>query len=277
MANGDVLSRYVANRTTPKPAFTAPSPVIPNSSGPPDDRHPSVAVATVDQTPYVPPNEPAGSSGVDPTTFAADWYKSFFAQYGLPNDVQSSIVNILKQYAADPSTAQTLAQQYLRTTPWYATTFPGFSSGVTNGLFTDETGYRSYLDTVNNVYNQYLGRHISGDEVTALLKEGANPQLVANRFQGQAWVNANGQDSQYLAGAFGEGRLSGDQLTAAGNENAGIDTAQGQAVQLMLQKASQRAQTVIQGALARPGLSLGANGVSAPGLRGTQQTPDIAA
>jgi hypothetical protein len=216
----------------------------------------------------------------DPTNFAADWYKAFFGQYGLPGDVQASIVDILKQYAADPTTAQTLAQQYLRTTPWFQSTFPGFSSGVTNGLFTDETGYRSYLNSVNNVYNQYTGRHVSGDELTALLKEGANPQLVANRFQGQAWVNANGNDSQYLAGAFGDGRLTPDQLTAAGNESAGIDTAQGQAVQLMLQKATQRAQSVFSGVLARPATSQGPNGPVSPGLRGasgsTSGSPDVA-
>lgn len=259
--------------TTPKPTFTDDYSLEPGetkiTAADPSIAPGNAAIQTI-----------LATGQTDPTNFAADWYKSFFGQYGLPGDVQSSIVDILKQYATDPTTAQTLAQQYLRTTPWFQTTFPGFSAGVTNGLFTDETGYRSYLNSVNNVYNQYAGRHVSGDELTALLQEGANPQLVANRFQGQAWVNANGADSQYLGGAFGGGRLSSDQLTAAGNESAGIDTAQGQAVQLMLQKATQRAQAVFGGVLARPGLSQGPGGLSSPGLRGasgsTSGSPDVA-
>lgn len=265
-----------------KPAFQ--QPIYPSDNLGPQNQDPSV-----NQTPYSSPTTAASTGsgggsgdstptpGVDPTTFAADWYKSFFAQYGLPADAQASIINILKQYASDPTTAQTLAQQYLRGTDWFATTFPGFSSGVTNGLFTDETGYRSYLNSVNGLYNQYTGRHVSGDEVTALLQEGANPQLLANRFQGQAWVGAHSNEVQQASGAFGDGQLTPDQLTALGNENAGIDTEQGQKLQTMLAKAQQRAQTVFQGVLGTPNLKLGSNGLSAPGLLGAQQTPDVAA
>ena len=231
-----------------------------------------------------PPTNPGGDTETQPSldklsasTVAPDWYKAFFGQYNLPTDVQSQLMDILTKYASDPSTAQVLATQYLRSTPWYQTTFPGFSAGVSNGLFTDETGYRSYLNAVNQVYNQYLGRHVSGDEVSALLSEGASPTLVANRFQGQAYVQANSPEIQYLSGAFGNGRLTTDQLTALGNENAGIDTAQGQIQQKMLAKAQQVLNKLQSGSLATPSLSLGNNGLTAPGLAGTKQTPDVAA
>ena len=226
------------------------------------------------------PQIPADNGGSDQqASVANDWYKAFFGNYGLPPDVQGTIIDILKKYASDPATAQALSTQYLRSTPWYQTTFPGFANGVNNGLFTDETGYRNYLNAVNNIYNQYLGRHVSGDEVAALLKEGANPNTLANRFQGQAYVNANRNDIQYLSGAFGGGPMTPDQLTALGNQQAGIDTQLGQIQQKVLQKAQQVRDRLFQGSDANPSLSLGANGLSAPGLGGTanRQQPDVAA
>lgn len=192
-----------------------------------------------------------GTGGVDPTALASDWYKAFFSGYQLPPDVQQNILNLLTKYASDPATAQTLAQQYLRGTDWFKTTFPGFAEGVSNGLYTDETGYRNYLNAYNNVYNQYLGRHISGDETAALLKEGVNPSILANRFQGQAYVNANRNDIQYLTGNFDTGQLNKDELTALGNEKAGIDTQLGQQLALKVANAAQRMQGVFEGRLAR--------------------------
>lgn len=284
----DALARYLANQTstTPKPTFD-----IAGLGGQLSGVQIGGQTTTI---PYVAESTPTTSttsggsggggasntntqSGPDASTLANDWYKAFFAQYGVPADVQAQLISLLTKYASDPSIAQTLATQYLRSTPWYQTTFPGFSEGVNNGVFTDETGYRAYLNAINSIYNQYLGRHVSGDEVTALLKEGAAPSLVANRFQGQAWVQANSPEVQYLGGAFGNGRLTPDQLTALGNENAGIDTAQGQIQQKMLQKAQQVLQKIQTGTLATPSLSLGNNGLSAPGLAGTKQAPDVAA
>ena len=219
----------------------------------------------------------SSSPSIDPTQLANDWYKAFFGSYGLPTDVQDALIDILKKYASDPSIAQALATQYLRTTSWYQTTFPGFSAGVNNGIFTDETGYRSYLDAINNIYNQYLGRHVSGDEVSALLAEGVSPDIVGRRFAGQAYVNANRNDIQYLAGAFGEGRLGDNQLTALGNENAGIDTQLGQIQQKVLQKAQQIHDKLFTGTLATPSLSIGTGGLGSPSLLGTRGAPDVAA
>lgn len=217
--------------------------------------------------------------GNDPTNLANDWYKAYFGNYNLPPDVQQNLINILQKYASDPATAQALATQYLRGTDWYQTQFPGFNAGVQNGLFGDEQGYLSYLNSVNNIYNQYLGRHVSGDEISALLAEGVSPDIIARRFMGQAYIQANQPDIQYLAGAFGNGQLTKDQLTALGNEQAGIDTAQGQIQQKIQQKAQQIYSRIFQGSLATPSLSLGANGLQAPGLSGTtnRQQPDVAA
>lgn len=283
MAEPDALSRYLNNQTAPKPAF--------QSGGLYGTLDPAIAGSIVNSGGTVPASyspQPAtgsstsssstsGSSGPDANTIANDWYKAFFSNYGVPADVQSNLIDILKKYASDPSTAQALSTQYLRSTPWYQTTFPGFNAGVSNGMFSDEAGYRNYLNAVNNVYNQYMGRHVSGDEVNALLKEGADPSTLARRFAGQAYINTNKNEIQYLAGAFGEGRLTPDQLTALGNENAGIDTQQGQLQQRIQAKAQQVYSKLFQGSLATPNLSLGQNGLNAPSLGGARQTPDIAA
>lgn len=222
-----------------------------------------------------------GGGSQDPTNLPTDWYKAFFQQYGLPGNVQQDVMNILTKYASDPTTAQALATQYLRQTPWYQTTFPGFNEGVRNGLFTDETGYRSYLNAYNALYNQYLGRHITSDETQALLNEGVSPTTLGNRFQGQAYIAANRPEIQYLAGAFGNGQLNEQQLTALGNEQAGIDTQQGQLQQKILAKAQQIHDKLFQGNPATPSLSIGAAGLYSPSLAGTKQlssasgSPDV--
>lgn len=203
------------------------------------------------------------------------WMKAFFGQYNLPADVQAQLASLLKQYAADPATGVALAQQYLRTTDWYQTTFPGFSQGVAAGLFTDETGYRNYLNQVNQSYNNYLGRHVSGDEVRAYLTQGVDPTTVGKYLQGDAYVAANRNDLQYLAGNFGDGRLSDQDLQSYGREQSGIDTASGQKLQAAIGRAQQRLTSIFGGSLARTGLSVGANGVSSPALGGTRQGQDV--
>ena len=229
-------------------------------------------------TPETPPTPP-GDSAIDPTQFAADWYKAFFQQYGLPADVQGTVLYILKQYASDPATAQALAQQYLRTTDWYQQTFPGIAAGQRNGLFTDETGYRSYLNAVNQLFNQYLGRHVTSDELSGYLASGYAPAYVGNLLQGQAWAGANGRDVRQLTGAFGDnGQISDTELAALGNEHAGIDTAQGQSIDAIVARAQQRLQTIFNGKLATPGgLTLGATGLAAAAGLGGKTTPDVGA
>lgn len=216
-----------------------------------------------------------GGGGAD-TTDA--WLKAFFGQYDLPADVQAQLTSLLKQYAANPDIALALAQQYLRTTSWFQATYPGFNQGVAAGLFTDETGYRNYLNQVNQAYNNYLGRHISGDELKNYLSQGLDPNTIGKYLQGDAYVNANRNDIQYLAGNFGDaGQLSDTELQSYGREQAGVDTAAGQKLQAAIGRAQQRLTTIFGGTAARPGLSVGSNGLSAPGLSGTRQTQDVQA
>lgn len=256
---------------TPKPTFLPPDHIVGNSQYGGQFSTPTTSSSSSSSS------SSTTTPAVDPTTLANDWYKAFFSQYGVPSDVQGNIISLLTKYASDPTMATALATQYLRGTDWYQTKFPGFNAGVQNGLFTDESGYLSYLNNINNIYNQYLGRHVSGDEINALLSEGVNPGIVANRFQGQAYIQANKPEIQYLAGAFGNGQLTPDQLTALGNEKAGIDTAQGQLQDKILQKAQQVLTKLQGGNLANPSLSLGNNGLTAPSLLGTKGAPDVAA
>lgn len=220
----------------------------------------------------------SGTTGFDPLALASDWYKAFFNSYGLPGDVQSEIMRILRTYAADPSTAQALSQQYLRTTDWFSKTYPGFNQGVTNGLFTDETGYRGYLNQVNQTFNQYLNRHVTGEEVSGYLASGYNPGYVGSLLQGQAWSRANADQVRYLSGAFGdEGRINEKDLTTLGQQHAGIDTGRGQTLDVLVSRAQQRLQSIFQGSLARPSMGFGPAGLAAPSLGGTRQTPDVGA
>jgi hypothetical protein len=205
-----------------------------------------------------------------------DWASAFFGALGLPDDVMSQVTKVLSQHAQDPTLAQALATQYIRSTPWYQIHYPGALEGIAKGVIADESGYTQYLNQINQLSRQYQGRDISGDEIKGYLSSGYNPGYVANLYQGQAYVTANRNDIQYLAGAFGDGRFNEGQLTALGNENAGIDTAGGQLQQKILQKAQQVHDKLFGGTLATPSLTLGANGLSSPPLAGSKSpTPDI--
>lgn len=249
---------------------------------PPEDQN---AVASGAGTPepavggYATPSPSSSNSGSSDSTLASDWYTALFGQYGLPSALQSQIVGILTKYASDPTLAVSLAQQTLRSSDWFKTTYPGFSSGYTNGLFTDENGYRTYLNDINQYYNQYLGRHVSGDELSGYLAAGYSPSYVGKLLAGQAYVTANRPEIQYLAGNFapGTGQLSDSQLTSLGNQQAGIDTAAGQIQQKVLAKAQQIYTKMFQGAPATPSLSLGTQGLNSPSLLGGKPVPDVGA
>jgi hypothetical protein len=221
-----------------------------------------------------PLNGPA--SVADPSK---DWASAFFGALGLPDDVMKQVTQTLRDHAQDPTLAQALATQYIRSTGWYAIHYPGALEGIAKGVIADESGYASYLNQVNVLSRQYQGRDISGDEIKGYLGSGYNPGYVANLFQGQAYVAANRNDIQYLGGAFGNGRLNEGQLAAVGNESAGIDTSVGQLQQKVIQKAQQVHDKLFGGSLATPSLSLGANGLSSSSLQGTanRATPDVGA
>lgn len=218
-----------------------------------------------------------------PTAPGQDWVSLFWGSLGLD---QATINGLTKATSGltDPNQIQAIGQNYLRSTPWYQQTFPGFAAGVQAGLYTDETGYRSYVNQLNQATQEYLGRPVTGAEVTAAVQGGVSPGVYGQKLQGNALAVTLGPEAQYEAGAFtSEGRLTQEELQAYGQEKAGYDTGLGQAVTQRLQNANQRMQALFSGTLARANLSLGPQGVYAPGLqdaaqRGSQQNqPDLPA
>ena len=235
------------------------------------------------------PDTNPGGDTYAPTTGASipiggtDWADAFWGSLGLPQSLINQINDALAK-VTDPTQAMAVGQNLLRSSDWYKQTFPGIANGIQQGLFTDETGYRSYVNQLNNLYQQYYNRAISSDEVTGYLQSGRSATYVGNVLQGNALAQTQAPQLQYEQGAFGEGRLTDQQLQAYGQEQAGIDTPLGQQIQLRIQQAQKRLQTIAQGTLAAPNLSLGAQGVFAPTLAaGKQQTsartgsPDVGA
>lgn len=202
-------------------------------------------------------------------------YSGMLGIYGLPSDVMSKVDEIF-QNVADVNQAAAIALAYIRSTSWYAQTYPGIQTGIQKGLLSNEADYRNYVNQVNQYTQQYFGRQATAGEIAGYLGGGYNPGHVGDLFKGQAYVAANRPELQYLAGAFGQGRMSSDQLTALGNENAGIDTQLGQLQQKIINRAQQIQQKISTGTLGTPSLSLGTNGLSAPSLTGTKATPDVA-
>ena len=218
-----------------------------------------------------------------PTGPPIDWASIYWGSLGLTPDLIAQINKIFGLYP-DQSIAFQVAQNYLRGTDWYAKTFPGIAYGIRNGLFTDETGYRSYVNDLNNLYQQYNGRAVTGDEVANWLTQGRNVTYIGKAFQGNAIANTEAPDRQYEAGAFTpEGQLSQAQLQAYGQEQAGIDTPLGQQITQRLQQAQQRMSKLFQGSLATPNFTLGPQGLYAPSIQGSRESlgkgggPDIGA
>lgn len=209
-----------------------------------------------------------GATTGKPVLAQGDWAQVFFGSLGLPADVMGRIETIFQAHSADTNLAVGLAEQYLETTPWFATNFPGYQYGLRNGMFTDKTGYRDYVNRLNVLSNQFQNRPISGNEVVGYLGQGYTPGRVEQGFQGAAFVAANRSDMEYLAGAGGGGQLNEQELTALGNEKAGIDSQLGQLLTKRLQDAATRIAGLFQGQTQNPSLALGAQGLNAPSLLG---------
>jgi hypothetical protein len=239
-------------------------------------------------TPYGPAPGPdtgggggsGGGGGGDATSPPPeiDWAKVYFGQYNLPADLIAQIEALGKQYGTtNPDVFYNSALNAVRGSQWFATTYPGFAAGVRAGLFADETGYRGYVNDLNSIYQQYLGRSVSGDETSAALSSGYAPSLIGRQFQGDAIARTNAPEWAYVSGAFDEtGALTDAEKTALGREQAGVDTPLGQLVQKRVQLAMGRASALFGGTLATPSLSLTNGRLSAPSLGGST-TPDIAA
>jgi hypothetical protein len=221
------------------------------------------------------------ASGVpitDPTNpnFVPGDLGSFLNIYGLPTDVQSKVNQIFAN-TADVNQATSLAMAYIRGTPWYAQTYPGIQEGIAKGVINDESGYRNYLNQVNGLTQQYQGRQVGSDELAGYLQNGYSPTHVGQLYAGKAYVNANQNDIQQAAGAMdSQGQFTGTELTALGNENAGLDSELGQRIQNRFNIAKQRIQTAFSGSLATPGLSTSGGRLQATSLGGNT-TPDVGA
>lgn len=210
-----------------------------------------------------------------------DWADAFWGSLGLPPNLVSQINGIFAQ-TPDQSQAYVLAKQALQGSDWYQSTFPGIGAGIQAGMFTDETGYRAYVNDLNNLYQQYYNRAVTSDEVQSWLNQGKDPRYVAEVFQGTAIANTMGPQWQYLAGAQSpQGRLTGEQKIAAGEEQAGLDTPLGQQIQERLKLAEARLQKITAGTVATPSLGLGEQGLYSPSLQGAKQgrggNPDVGA
>lgn len=137
-------------------------------------------------------------------------------------------------------------------------------------------GLLQYTQSVAPLYSQY-GVPLARGVVESNFKNGVTTDTIGKQLQGNAYIQANSPDIQYLAGAFGSGALSGDQLTAYGQQQAGLDSGLGEQLNTMISKAQSRLNRIFQGSLATPSLSLtSGGGLNAPSL-GAPTKPDVTA
>lgn len=196
-----------------------------------------------------------------------DW-EAYLTDYGFPPEVKEQLRKIF-QSTPDIGSAQAQALAYIRGTAWYDQTFPGIKDAIKMGIISDERDYRNNQNTFNQVYRQYTGKDLTPAEYAAALKEGITAETAARRFQGAANVQAYGNDWQYLAGNFGSGQLSSEDLKAQGEQQAGISTTRGTFLDKALKDAEARMRRAFEGVLATPGLSTSQTGkILSPGLSG---------
>ena len=180
-------------------------------------------------------------------------------------------INQIFAQTSDVTEATALALAYVRGTAWYAQTFPGIQAGLANGTISNEAGYRAYVNSLDQISQQYTGSNIGSDQVVQYLTAGYAPGYVQNLFQGQATVAANSPQWQYESSQFGGGPMTGAQQTALGNEKSGIDTSLGQTLQNNLQASLTRLTKAFSGVVATPQMALGSQGLNAPQLAGQKQ------
>lgn len=222
-----------------------------------------------DSAPEASPTDP----NAGPVTQPQDWAEAFFSSLGLPGDVANRVNQIFQQYP-DVGQATQFALSYIRGTPWYSTTYPGITEGIKRGVIANEQDYRQYLNAANSIFRTYAGRDATGDDIASALTEGIGPDLIAKRFSGDTYASTYGNDLQYVSGAFGEGRLTDDELKAYGREQAGIDSPLGQQIQRRVQLAQERLKGAFSGRVTTGSLGLRAGRLYQPSL-GTNDTPDV--
>ena len=233
---------------------------------------------TTSPTTPPPPHHPAANPNITQNPSSPDWASAYFSSFGLPADIAAKVDEIFTQNPDDTQKAIDLALAYIRGTSWYAQTFPGIQYGMQHGLITNEQDYRQYVTALDTLAQRYLGRHISGDEVTNYLYNGLTPEIIGKQYEGQANLEANFPDYAYYLRNFGdEKNLDTDAYRALANEQVGLDSALGQRINRAFQGAMARYQTLFKGDVGTPSLSLGKTGLSAPSLQGNRGAPDIGA
>lgn len=135
--------------------------------------------------------------------------------------------------------------------------------------------YYSFLDEVGDAFALHNGRAATNAELNALFQTGKSKETITAEYRGADFIKANRGSIQSEAGAFnfgeggaGSGTFSEAELTALGNQEAGITTALGLDIQRRVSLATQRMDRIFQGQAAQGSLNLpGGATRGAPGSR----------
>jgi len=205
------------------------------------------------------------------------WAHNIAASMGftdMPPEVEAEFAKLITQ-GDDPQAAQQKAIAYLRGTDWHKAKYPGFASGVVNGLWGTEADYGAWRSQVSDSYRRYYGRPPDEQELMTFAQSGYGANTVEQIGQGHAWAQANTNDVQYTLGAFDTGRTDTAGLEALGQQQVGRQSDLGTRLQSSFQRALQKMDRIFSGSLATPSQSLGGAGLSAPSLLGGRQNPDV--
>lgn len=189
-----------------------------------------------------PPEGGGGGGGGGGGTPAPDW----LGIPGLPPEVVSAIDRIFRDGAPDPDVR---ALAYLRTTDWYKAEYAGIGSLVAKGIVGNEADYRQWKTQAMSTYQQYYGRAATAQEIQGWADQGLTAQRIGQIGAGQAYVNANRAELQYLGGAFGGGQFSEEELRAYGEQQQGYETNLGGTIKSRVDAALARVNRVFQGEL----------------------------
>lgn len=217
-----------------------------------------------------------GDKNPDPVQPPIDW-RSYLTDWGFTGDIVNELDRIFRVYT-DPTQAGAAALAYIRGTDWYVKTFPGIQSAIAKGLFSDEQGYRSYVNQANQFYQRYFGRDATTNEIAAGMNAGHTTGQLDEHLAGQAYINANRGDIQYTLGAFdSKGKASEEELGAYGDHLNNLDNMIGPQLQSRLDKARAKFSRIFEGQSASPAMSTLSNGRLFGSSLGAGNNPDVGA
>lgn len=210
---------------------------------------------------------------IDPNTLttilgsgiSADSYLQIQASYRqlFGRDPTSAEVGLFLRSGANPGDLQSyneLFHKYGKTLD--AETLAGLlSQGISPNTLAQQ--FQTQGD-VSQLYRQY-GQQAPGNAVSDILSGKTSLDEISKHLEGGAYISAYSPDIQQAMGQYGAGKLSGQQLTALGDQKAGYSTPLGFKLQRALDLAMKRMQGVFQGSLAtQANLGVGRLGLSAP-------------